>query len=174
MSQPCLHCVVLPYRTHSHHSMMKGDHPPLFGFQQMQAIIRSAEAPMVKVFLKPLKRCGVPHNQAPKIHHINSEFLCFFPPDVISCSSCQGGCSSFCKCLLFFCQQPLLRTLHSNMFANLVSCRSDTKVDQLNLSMSQPSVCNTDYTMEGDLIFTGKNDNFVLLCHPLATPLKCL
>lgn len=60
------------------------------------------------------------------------------------------------------------------MFANLVSCRSDTKVDQLNLSMSQPSVCNTDYTMEGDLIFTGKNDNFVLLCHPLATPLKCL
>lgn len=60
--------------------MMKGDHPPLFGFQQMQAILRSAEAPMVKVFLKPLKRCGVPHNQAPKIHHINSEFLCFFPP----------------------------------------------------------------------------------------------
>ncbi|KAA8582053.1 hypothetical protein FQN60_008793, partial [Etheostoma spectabile] len=41
--------------------------------------------------------------------------------------------SSFCKCLLSFCQQPLFRSLHSNTFANLISCQNDTKVDEQNL-----------------------------------------
>lgn len=55
MSQPCPRRTVSPYRTHSHHSMMKGDHPPLFGFQQMQAIITTAQAPMDRSVLKASK-----------------------------------------------------------------------------------------------------------------------
>lgn len=55
MSQPRPHRTVSPYRTHSHHSMMKGDHPPIFGFQQMQAIITTAEAPMDGSVLKASK-----------------------------------------------------------------------------------------------------------------------
>lgn len=53
MSQPRLRRAVSPNRSHSHHSMMKGDHPPLFGFQQMQAI--TTEAPMVRCVLKASK-----------------------------------------------------------------------------------------------------------------------
>lgn len=59
----------------------------------------------LRVGLKLLKLAGVTHNQA-KINHVNREWPCF-PSDVIPCSFGQGGCSSFCKCLLSFCQQPL-------------------------------------------------------------------
>lgn len=67
------------------------------------------------------------------------QWITVLSSDVISCSFCQEGCSSFCKCLLSFCQQPLLRSLHLNMLTNLVSRRNDTKVDELNLTASQKS-----------------------------------
>ena len=106
MSQPCLHHMVVPHRTHSHHSLMKGDHPPLFGFRQMQEIITTAEAPMVGGVPKAAELLRIRTQNKPR-----KQWIIVISSDVISRSSCQEGCSSFCKCLLSLCQQPVSRSL---------------------------------------------------------------